>query len=113
MLLSVYLDKIIKMRGDTLGISVATIGAISGLIIILIKKDPLTASSVTILLFYFSMFLAIWGGMTMAGYEIRRLITGNFIHDKIFNTAFWQGLIIAGMIIGFLILNKFFAWIPN
>lgn len=94
---------------DILGIVVATAGAVSGLVIILIKTDPAQASLNIILLFYFSLFLSIWGAAAIAGYGIRRfLINRNFIHDHIFNPSFVQGLIIAIGVIIFLITKKYF-----
>lgn len=97
------------MRGEILGVIFASIISLVGLLIIVINIDPSNASLVVICLFYFVIFLFIWSVAVLVGYNIRRLLAYNFIHERLFFSSFWWGLVVAGAVAGLLIINKFFV----
>lgn len=87
-----------------LWIGFLTLISLVSLTYILVNIDPYNASVLTFVLFYLSFFVAVAGLFIGGGFYLRKLIIKNKIPARLLKTSFRQGILIAIILTGLLLL---------
>ncbi|MDP3733409.1 MAG: hypothetical protein Q8Q91_02595 [Candidatus Daviesbacteria bacterium] len=90
-------------KWPVLGTGVATIAAFSAALLIMFRADPFSASVAEKLLFFFSIFMGIWGLAALIIFSIRRLWSKHSPSLQVFNISLWQGFLASILLISLLI----------
>ncbi len=101
-----------KAKWFILTIGILTLISLAVLLFILANTDPYNADILQFFIFYLSFFITSAGLFILAGFYTRRLFNKNKIARRLFGTASRQGILIAMILTGFLLLQSFriLAW---
>lgn len=87
------------------GISISTVLCWVAWILTLFNLDPKTAGTVGFLSFFTSLFFALIGTLTIAGFYIRLLASKNEYYYENITISFRQAILASIMVVGLLVLQ--------
>jgi len=85
------------------GVFWITILTLAGVLIITNQVDPFSATQLEKVIFFLALGLASWGLATILIFYIRHFFIGGTARERIFQSSFWWGLLLAVVFLGYLI----------
>jgi len=70
------------------------------------NTNPEQGGQAAVLSFYLSLFAGLFGTVTLAGYAVRRVMSGNELKYTLIRTSFRQGFLTAALVITLLLLQS-------
>lgn len=76
------------------------------------NTNPDQGGQAAVLSFYLSLFAGVFGTVTLVGYAIRRVLSGNELKYTLIRTSFRQGFLVAALLIILLLLqsSRLLSW---
>ncbi|MSU76283.1 hypothetical protein EXS54_02330 [Patescibacteria group bacterium] len=75
-------------------------------ILTVLNTNPDQGGQAAVLSFYLSLFAGLFGTVTLIGYALRRVLTGNELKYSIIRTSFRQGFLVAAITVTLLLLQS-------
>jgi hypothetical protein len=99
------------MKGYVFGVAAAVVLSLIGLVVIVLNASPETASLGVKVLFFGSLFLLLWGILTLKVFWVKSMLAQR--HKRILRELDFQrsaaiGFVLAFVVVGFLIFRRLF-----
>lgn len=95
------------LRRYLIGMLISTLTCWTAWVVVLIYIDPEKSGFIGFLSFYISLFFALVGTLSLAGFYLRRWLSRNEILFAHITPSFRQGVLLSVCFIGCLILQSF------